>query len=48
MAIAPVIVQLSNIPQGDTTITRDGAQCKVLAIELSYRCNIVLRGNLCL
>ncbi len=31
----PVIIQLSNIPRGDTTITRDGAQCKVLAIELS-------------
>ncbi len=31
----PVIIQLSNIPQGDTTITRDGAQCKVLALELS-------------
>ncbi len=30
----PVIIQLSNIPQGDTTITRDGAQCKVLSIEL--------------
>ncbi len=31
----PVIIQLTNIPQGDTTITRDGAQCKVLALELS-------------
>ncbi len=31
----PAIIQLSNIPQGDTTITRDGAQCKVLALELS-------------
>ncbi len=30
----PVIIQLSNIPQGDSTITRDGAQCKVLALEL--------------
>ncbi len=31
----PIIVQLSNIPRGDTTITRDGAQCKVIAVELS-------------
>ncbi len=35
IAGSPVIIQLSNIPQGDTTITRDGAQCKVLALELS-------------
>lgn len=37
VANVPVIVQLSNIPQGDTTITRDGAQCKVLSLELSLR-----------
>ncbi len=35
VAVTPVIVQLSNIPQGDTTISRDGAQCKVLSIELN-------------
>ncbi len=28
-----VITQLSNIPQGDTTITRDGAQVKALSLE---------------
>ncbi len=33
----PVIVQLSNIPQGDTNITRDGAQCKVLSLELGLQ-----------
>ncbi len=32
----PAITQLTNIPQGGTTITRDGAQCKVLGIELNY------------
>ncbi len=26
------LVQLTNIPQGDTTITRDGSQCKVLSV----------------
>jgi len=31
-----VITQLSNIAQGDTTITRDGAQCKVIGIYLAY------------
>lgn len=31
----PVIIQLSNIPQGDTTNQRDGSQCKVLSLELS-------------
>lgn len=34
MSNVPVIIQLSNIPQGDTTSTRDGSQCKVLALEL--------------
>ncbi len=37
LTAVPVIIQLSNIPQGDTTITRDGAQCKVLALELSLQ-----------
>ncbi len=32
----PVIIQLSNIPSGDTTITRDGAQCKMVGINLNY------------
>ncbi len=32
----PVIVQLSNIPSGDTTISRDGAQCKMVGINLNY------------
>lgn len=35
LSATPIIIQLSNIPQGDTTVTRDGAQCKVLSIELS-------------
>ncbi len=35
--IVPVITQLSNIPQGDTTSTRDGAQCKMVGLELSFR-----------
>ncbi len=30
------ISQLSNIPQGDTTVTRDGAQIKMLGYELNY------------
>ncbi len=32
----PIITQLSNIPQGDTTITRDGNQCKVLGIDFGF------------
>lgn len=32
----PIIVQLTNIPQGDTTITRDGAQCKMIGITMNY------------
>ncbi len=32
----PLITQISNIPQGDSTNSRDGAQCKVLGIELNY------------
>ncbi len=35
ISTTPVIVQLSNIPQGDTTITRDGAQCKILSIDFN-------------
>ncbi len=38
LTLVPVIIQLSNIPQGDTTITRDGAQCKVLSLELNVLC----------
>lgn len=34
---APVIVQLTNILQGDTTGTRDGAQCKVIALEFTMQ-----------
>lgn len=30
------ILQLSNIPQGDTTQTRDGSQCKMTGLEFSY------------
>lgn len=37
LSTTPVIIQLSNIPQGDTTISRDGAQCKVLALELALQ-----------
>lgn len=36
LTTAPVITQLSNIIQGDTTITRDGSQCKMLGINLNY------------
>ncbi len=36
LAVAPVITQLSNIDQGDTTLTRDGAQLKCLSLQLSY------------
>jgi hypothetical protein len=36
MGTAPSIVQLTNIPRGDTTLTRDGSQCKVLAVELAF------------
>ncbi len=30
------IIQLSNIPQGDTTITRDGAQLKMIGYQFNY------------
>ncbi len=36
LSTTPLIIQLSNIVQGDTTITRDGSQLKVLSIQLSY------------
>ncbi len=36
VSTTPVIVQLSNISQGDSTITRDGSQLKVLSIQWSY------------
>ncbi len=36
LSITPLIQQLSNIPQGDTTNTRDGSQCKALFLELNY------------
>ncbi len=32
----PVIVQLSNIPAGSGTNTRDGSQCKMIGLNLSY------------
>lgn len=32
----PSIIQLSNIPQGGTTITRDGAQCKMVGLNIHY------------
>ncbi len=32
----PAIVQLSNIPQGDTTITRDGASVKIVSLRFAY------------
>lgn len=35
----PVIIQLFNIPVGDTTNSRDGAQCKVIGIEFNYFLN---------
>ncbi len=36
VATTPLIFELSNIAQGDTTITRDGSQIKCLSIQLSY------------
>lgn len=36
LTTAPIITQLSNIQQGDTTNHRDGSQCKVIFIEMSY------------
>ncbi len=37
ISITPGIVQLSNIAQGDTDVTRDGSQLKVLSIQLAYQ-----------
>lgn len=34
--VTPAVVQLSNIVQGDTNITRDGNQIKVTHIQLKY------------
>ncbi len=36
MDVLPTIVQLTNIAQGNTTITRDGAQCTVIGIDFRY------------
>lgn len=33
----PVIVQLTNIQQGDTTSTRDGSQCKLTRLEFTLQ-----------
>ncbi len=46
LTTTPVIIQLSNIPQGDTTITRDGAQCKVLAIEMNVQIHAVASSSI--
>ncbi len=35
----PLITQLSNIPQGDGVSARDGAQCKMIGLELSFALN---------
>ncbi len=37
---AVTITQLTNIAQGDTTVTRDGAQCKIVSIMLNYTLQI--------
>lgn len=44
----PVIIQLSNIPQGDTTVTRDGSQCKVLSLEFTANVNRHASGTVTL
>lgn len=36
MTQARVIEELTQIPQGDTEITRDGDQCKMVSIEIKY------------
>ncbi len=33
----PVIVQITNIPQGDTSETRDGAQVKLTRLSIKYK-----------
>ncbi len=39
VTVAPIIVPLTNIAQGDTTITRDGASLKVMSLRCSYSLN---------
>ncbi len=39
IADAPAIIQLSNIPQGDSTNQRDGSQCKMVSLELNFTLN---------
>ncbi len=39
----PVIIQLTNIPQGDGTNERDGSQCKVTQLELRFQ--VLLNGS---
>ena len=41
LGTVPIITQLTNIPQGDTTITRDGAQCKMIGVDFNY----MIQGN---
>ncbi len=36
VGVTPIIVQLTNIPQGDTTNTRDGASVKIVSLRLAY------------
>ncbi len=36
LGTSPDIVQLSNIPSGDTTNSRDGSQCKMVGLELNF------------
>ena len=36
VATTPSIIQLSNIAQGDTTNTRDGASVKIVSVRFSY------------
>lgn len=36
MSQTPQIVQLTNIPQGDTDVTRDGAQVKLTRLDIKY------------
>lgn len=39
VAQTPIITQLTNIPQGDTDISRDGAQVKLVRINVKYLIN---------
>lgn len=36
MSQTPQIIQCTNIPRGDTTNQRDGAQCKMVGFDLNY------------